>query len=69
MKIVITINLPDSAPGMSRPGIPMAQVMREIAPVIERMNPLVSGVWFDRLSGLREAEWVVTGEPAKRSAS
>jgi hypothetical protein len=55
-RLLLTIDLPDTT---VRPGIPMAQMLREIEPVIELANPLVDGKLLDRLTGEPRAEWTV----------
>lgn len=51
---------------VKRPGVPIAQTLREITPVIELMIPLASGNYRDRISGEVKAEWTVEGGPAAK---
>jgi hypothetical protein len=44
-------------PSVDRPGIPIAQTLREITPTIEMAVPLQSGFYPDRFSGETKAEW------------
>src|SRR4051812_39614395 len=59
MRFLLTIDLPD--PVIGRPGIPIAQMLREIEPVVEHANPLQSGKLLDRLTGETRAMWEVQG--------
>lgn len=56
MKFFVRIDIPEA---VARPGIPVAQVLREMTPVIETMIPLVSGRLPHRLTGETLAEWTV----------
>lgn len=58
MRFVLTADIPDQ---VHEPGIPLAQVLREIAPVLETANPLVSGKLLDRLTAETRAEWTLYG--------
>jgi hypothetical protein len=67
MRFVLTIDLPEDIQG--RPGIPIAQCLREIEPVVEQAMPLTDGKLADRLTGATRATWQyfeVTPEPVKR---
>jgi hypothetical protein len=54
---MLTMELPDT---MVRPGITIAQAMREIEPVVEMANPLADGKLVDRLTGEMRATWTVS---------
>lgn len=54
--IFVKIDIPNA---IDRPGVPMAQILREVVPVIENMIPLKSGFYADRISGVTKAEWTV----------
>lgn len=54
--IFIRIEVPDF---VKRPGVPIAQTLRNITPVIEMAIPLVSSYYADRISGETKAEWTV----------
>lgn len=58
MRFVLTINISDD---VHSPGIPIAQILREVEPVVETANPLVRGTLLDRLTGEIRAEWEVWG--------
>ena len=61
MVIFIRIEVP---PALYRPGIPIAQTLREITPILETANPLDSGNYLDRLSGAVRAEWTCQASTA-----
>lgn len=52
--IFLKIDIPNY---VMRPGVPMAQVMREVLPIIETMIPMKSGFMPDRITGETKAEW------------
>jgi hypothetical protein len=57
---------------LDRPGITIAQVLREVTPLIELMIPLQDGSYADRFSGVTKATWELKAdeptepEPQKR---
>lgn len=59
MRLVLEMYFPDDA---NRPGVIVAQTMREVEPVIERMIPLGAGIVTDRLTGVYKAQWRVEGD-------
>jgi hypothetical protein len=58
MRFVLTVDIPDE---VHEPGIPIAQIMREVEPVVEAASPLANGKLLDRQSGATRAEWTVFG--------
>jgi hypothetical protein len=55
MQFVLTINMP-TVP--DRPGIPIAQILREVTPVVELQIPVrASHTYNDRLYGTTKATW------------
>jgi len=44
---------------IDRPGIPIAQIMREVVPLVEAAIPLLSGQHLDRFSQQPKASWNV----------
>lgn len=58
MKFVLTVHIPDES---ARPGVDVAQSLRETASVIETQNPLIPGDLEDRLTGEHKAHWETWG--------
>ena len=58
MQLVLTIDAPDH---LDRPGIAIAQVMREAATVIEMQVPLADHQHLYDRFGVQKCEWAVAG--------
>ncbi len=60
--MIIAIKI-EVSPSLHRPGIAIAQTLREIIPMIETMVPLKSSSYLDRFSSEVRAEWTCGDEP------
>ena len=54
--IVVTINVPLTE---LRPNATMGQILREIAPIVENMNPLATFTYPHRVTQQTRAAWTI----------